>query len=68
MTDLCGARAGCRHALGMRCHRRFCVNRVVRAGCSREMVSRILKDLENGGYIRVELRRIVLVKKLPARW
>ena len=39
-----------------------------RAGCSREMVSRILKDLENGGYVRVDARRIVLVKKLPLRW
>ncbi len=39
-----------------------------RAGCSREMVSRILKDLENGGYLRVDARRIVLVKKLPLRW
>jgi CRP/FNR family cyclic AMP-dependent transcriptional regulator len=39
-----------------------------RAGCSREMVSRILKDLEHGGYLRVQERRIVLVKKLPLRW
>ena len=39
-----------------------------RLGCSREMVSRILKDLESGGYIRVVDRRIVLVNKLPQRW
>ncbi len=39
-----------------------------RAGCSREMVSRILKDLETGGYLRIEERRIVIVKKLPLRW
>ena len=39
-----------------------------RAGCSREMVSRILKDLETGGYLRVDEKRIVLVKKLPPRW
>ena len=39
-----------------------------RAGCSREMVSRILKDLETGGYVRVEERRIVIEKKLPLRW
>ena len=39
-----------------------------RAGCSREMVSRILKDLETGGYLRVDERRIVLLKKLPPRW
>jgi CRP/FNR family transcriptional regulator, cyclic AMP receptor protein len=39
-----------------------------RAGCSREMVSRILKDLENGGYLKIEDRKIVLVKRLPLRW
>ena len=39
-----------------------------RAGCSREMVSRILKDLANGGYLRVEDHQIVLLKKLPLRW
>lgn len=39
-----------------------------RTGCSREMVSRILKDLENGGYVRMENRRIVLMQTLPARW
>ncbi|HSX94817.1 MAG TPA: Crp/Fnr family transcriptional regulator [Hydrogenophaga sp.] len=36
--------------------------------CSREMVSRLLKDLENGGYIAVRERRIWLLKNLPARW
>lgn len=36
--------------------------------CSREMVSRLLKDLQNGGYIAVRERRIWLLKSLPARW
>lgn len=36
--------------------------------CSREMVSRLMKDLERGGYVRKEAQRIVLVKPLPARW
>lgn len=36
--------------------------------CSREMVSRLLKDLETGGYIAVSDRRLVLLKALPARW
>jgi CRP/FNR family cyclic AMP-dependent transcriptional regulator len=36
--------------------------------CSREMVSRLLKDLENGGYIAVRERWIWLLKALPARW
>lgn len=39
-----------------------------RVGCSREMVSRILKDLSNGGYITLEERRIVLIGKFPPRW
>jgi CRP/FNR family cyclic AMP-dependent transcriptional regulator len=29
-------------------------------GASREMVSRVMKDLERSGYIRVEAGRIVL--------
>lgn len=36
--------------------------------CSREMVSRLLKDLETGGYIAVRDRWIALCKPLPARW
>ena len=36
--------------------------------CSREMVSRLLKDLETGGYIAVRDRRLHLLKTLPARW
>ena len=39
-----------------------------RVGCSREMVSRILKDLESGGYIALRDRHIALLGKLPARW
>jgi CRP/FNR family transcriptional regulator, cyclic AMP receptor protein len=36
--------------------------------CSREMVSRLLKDLETGGFIEVRDRWIWLLKPLPARW
>lgn len=39
-----------------------------RLGCSREMVSRLLKDLENGGYIALHEGRIALLRNLPARW
>lgn len=39
-----------------------------RLGCSREMVSRILRDLENGGYLRQAREGIVLQTKLPSRW
>jgi CRP/FNR family cyclic AMP-dependent transcriptional regulator len=37
-------------------------------GSSREMVSRVLKDLREGGYVSVNDKRIVLHKKLPERW
>jgi CRP/FNR family transcriptional regulator, cyclic AMP receptor protein len=36
--------------------------------CSREMVSRLMKDLEVGGYVAKREGRIVLNKELPARW
>jgi CRP/FNR family transcriptional regulator, cyclic AMP receptor protein len=39
-----------------------------RIGCSREMVSRVMKDLEQGGYVRAEAGRLVLVRALPSRW
>ena len=37
-------------------------------GASREMVSKLMKDLERGGYIQVNTRQITLLKKLPAKW
>jgi CRP/FNR family cyclic AMP-dependent transcriptional regulator len=37
-------------------------------GASREMVSRILKELRVGGYIDVEDRRIVILRRLPSAW
>ncbi|MET1081698.1 MAG: Crp/Fnr family transcriptional regulator [Burkholderiales bacterium] len=37
-------------------------------GASREMVSRILKDLRVGGYIGLEERRIVMLRKPPPAW
>lgn len=39
-----------------------------RVGCSREMVSRLLKDLERGGYTAVQAGRLALLKPLPQRW
>lgn len=39
-----------------------------RVGASREMVSRILKDLSVGGYVVQTRERIVLSKKPPAHW
>lgn len=37
-------------------------------GASREMVSRILKDLTTGGYISVNKKNITINEKLPAGW
>ena len=39
-----------------------------RVGASRDMVSRIFRDLTAGGYIKVENRMITITKKPPARW
>ena len=39
-----------------------------RVGASREMVSRIFKDLEKGNYISVDRNRIVVHRKPPAGW
>ena len=39
-----------------------------RVGCSREMVSRIFKDLVQGHYISMEPDRIVINRKPPAHW
>ena len=39
-----------------------------RVGSSREMVSRIFKDLVAGRYIRLEGRRIHIERPLPSRW
>ncbi len=37
-------------------------------GSSREMVSRILKDLSTGGYISTQKKRIVIKNRLPHAW
>jgi CRP/FNR family transcriptional regulator, cyclic AMP receptor protein len=39
-----------------------------RIGCSRELVSRLLKDLERGGFLLTEQRQIIILKRLPQRW
>ncbi len=37
-------------------------------GCGREMVSKVLKDLEKGGYVSVGRRRVRLLKPLAPKW
>jgi len=39
-----------------------------RLGCTREMVSRVMKGLESGEYVRVTEAGLVLTRRLPARW
>lgn len=39
-----------------------------RIGGSREMVSRIVRDLTAGGYIAIDGKRIRVLKKLPQHW
>jgi CRP/FNR family cyclic AMP-dependent transcriptional regulator len=39
-----------------------------RIGCSREMVSKILKDLTAGGYVEITRRSIEIKRNLPASW
>lgn len=37
-------------------------------GCSREMVSRLMKDLERGGHMRIADDALHLLRSLPSRW
>ena len=37
-------------------------------GCSREMVSRLMKDLERGGYVSTDRRKLRLLRLLPTNW
>jgi CRP/FNR family transcriptional regulator, cyclic AMP receptor protein len=39
-----------------------------RVGCSREMISRILKDLRQGGYVKMEGDQMIIAKKPPKAW
>jgi CRP/FNR family cyclic AMP-dependent transcriptional regulator len=39
-----------------------------RIGCSREMVSKILKDLTAGGYVEITRKSIEIKRTLPASW
>ena len=39
-----------------------------RVGASREMISRIFKDLTTGGYVSLDRRQITIRRKPPAHW
>lgn len=64
LTDLAVERNG-RRDVSERLTHQDIANRV---GSSREMISRLFKDLTNGGYIEVQDRLITLKKPLPPAW
>ena len=39
-----------------------------RIGASRDMISRLMKDLVAGGYVAVEERTITILRKPPPAW
>ena len=39
-----------------------------RVGASRDMISRLFKDLTAGGYLSIEDRTITILRKLPTGW
>jgi CRP/FNR family cyclic AMP-dependent transcriptional regulator len=39
-----------------------------RVGASRDMISRLMKDLVGGGYLRIEERVITILRKPPSGW
>ncbi|MBA2723334.1 MAG: Crp/Fnr family transcriptional regulator [Methylibium sp.] len=51
--------------IGMHMTHREMANRL---GCSREMVSRLMKDLEAGGFVKADTPGLRLLRVLPARW
>ena len=65
LESMAQAQAGGEPVVGERLTHQDLANRL---GCSREMISRVMKDLEQGGYVRIEASRIVLAAALPARW
>ncbi len=70
LAELLHSKAGPPDAQGVRAIAERITHAQIAAhiGASREMVSRILKDLERGGYIRTDQRQLSLLKALPAGW
>ena len=65
LTDLAEVQPDGTHVIRERLTHQEIASRV---GCSREMVSRLLKDLDAGGHSAVSRTQIVLKRPLPARW
>ncbi len=65
LNSLAVAQADGTRVVGERLTQQEMANRL---GCSREMVSRLMKDLADGGYVRLAEHRVWLLRPLPARW
>jgi len=65
LTDLSDPRADGQRRVRERLTQQGIADRI---GASREMVSRIFKDLSAGGYIAQDNGHIVVVRKLPSAW
>ena len=39
-----------------------------KVGTSREVINRILRDLTTGGYIKIEDKKITIIKRLPSKY
>ncbi len=54
---------------GERCIPKFTHREIANMiGASREMVSKVMKELEKGEYVTVEEKQYVMRRELPARW
>ena len=70
MTRLLDQLAGPAGADGSRCVGERITHQQIAShlACSREMVSRLMKDLERGGYVVGQDGGYVLTKPMPHRW
>lgn len=65
LSSLEGTSVGGRRVLYERMTHREIAERI---GCSREMVSRVIKQLEREGHIITGNRRFVILRALPTDW
>jgi CRP/FNR family cyclic AMP-dependent transcriptional regulator len=65
LNTLATAMVGDKRAVPQRLTHQELANRV---GASREMISKLMKDLERGGYVATEGGRLLLLRSLPTGW
>jgi CRP/FNR family cyclic AMP-dependent transcriptional regulator len=75
LTDVYGRLVRLDHHAGRRARRRDDRARKLtqqdiaeRVGASRDMISRLLKDLVTGGYLSIADKKITILKKPPTAW